>query len=184
MVDIDIIQACKLGDRRSYQLLYNASAAYLFTIVKNYLSDDDDRKDVLQEIYAQIFLSIQSYLPEKGQFKFWAAKIAVCQCIAHLRKNKKINIDHKLELVDDQADTDFMKLEMLSKEDLSQMLATMPIGYKTIFLMSVIDEYSHKEIAEIMEITPETSRSQLFRASKWIKNNVFNDIKMSKYGLL
>ena len=54
------------------------------------------------------------------------------------------------------------------------MLSKMPAGYKTIFMLSVIDDYSHVEIAKLLDISPETSRSQLHRSMKWIKKNIFH----------
>ncbi|MBK8886594.1 MAG: sigma-70 region 4 domain-containing protein [Saprospiraceae bacterium] len=89
-----------------------------------------------------------------------------------------------MEVVDEENYDTLDSLEKLSVNDLEKMLVNMPVGYKTIFLLSVIDEYSHKEIGELLGITPETSRSQLFRAIKWIKTNIFNDINKMRYGIL
>ncbi|MBK9737063.1 MAG: hypothetical protein IPO92_19765 [Saprospiraceae bacterium] len=64
------------------------------------------------------------------------------------------------------------------------MLAAMPEGYKTIFLLSVIEEYSHKEIENFWASRPKLPRSQLFRAIKWIKKNIFEESNLINYGLL
>ena len=87
-------------------------------------------------------------------------------------------------MVDDVEETALDAIEKLSINDLELMLKNMPDGYRTIFLLSVIDEYSHKEIGDMLGITAETSRSQLFRAIKWIKNNILNKPNMLQYGLL
>ena len=184
MVGNNTISQCIKGDQQAYSVLYRSCAPYVFTIIKNYFTPDDDRKDAMQEVFAQIFLSIDKFDEEKGSFKAWISKIAVYQSIAILRKKDKIQIGFGLEVVDEENYDTLDSLEKLSVNDLEKMLVNMPVGYKTIFLLSVIDEYSHKEIGEPLGITPETSRSQLFRAIKWIKTNIFNDINKMRYGIL
>ena len=89
-----------------------------------------------------------------------------------------------MEIMEDIEYDTLETLEKFTEKDLEKMLQDMPDGYKTIFLLSVIEEYSHKEIGEMLSITQETSRSQLFRAIKWIKNNILNTSNMIQYGLL
>jgi len=184
VVDKLIIQSCRTGDRNGYRMLYNSCAPYIYAIVKNYFSNEDDRKDALQEIFAQIYLSIDRYNEDMGSFKSWISRIAVNQSITILRKSNKIIISTSLELVDDIETDTINHLEKFSEKDLQDMLSSMPDGYKTIFLLSVIEEYSHKEIGDLLGITAETSRSQLFRAIKWIKKNIFVQSNLMDYGLL
>lgn len=63
----------------------------------------------------------------------------------------------------------------LSKEEIMLYLESMPEGYKQIFMLVIIDEYSHKEVSELLNISPETSRSQLHRAKKWLRENLSNN---------
>lgn len=76
---------------------------------------------------------------------------------------------------------DFAHLDQLSKADIVLLLEDMPQGYKTIFLLHAIDDFSHKEIAELLEISPETSRSQYHRALKWIKKNTLITSNQIRY---
>lgn len=184
MIANSTISQCVKGDQQAYSLLYCTCAPYIFTIIKNYFTPEDDRKDAMQEVFAQIFLSIQNFDEAKGSFKSWISKITVYQCIAILRKKDKLQISYHLEVVEEENYDTLESLEKLSVSDLEKMLVDMPLGYKTIFLLSVIDEYSHKEIGELLGISTETSRSQLFRAIKWIKSNIINDINIMRYGIL
>jgi RNA polymerase sigma factor (sigma-70 family) len=183
-VEQDLLLQCQKGDQSAFRTLYNTCAPYIFTIVKNYFSEDHDRKDVLQEIFAHIFTSLENFDQNKGSFKSWISRIAVHQCINVLRKNNRLNIVYTLEIMEDIEYDTLETLEKFTEKDLEKMLQDMPDGYKTIFLLSVIEEYSHKEIGEMLSITQETSRSQLFRAIKWIKNNILNTSNMIQYGLL
>jgi RNA polymerase sigma factor (sigma-70 family) len=172
LVDIQYIEKCKNGDSSAFKMIYNASAAYVYAIVKNYLKDEEYRRDIMQEIFAAVFTSINNFDIEKGSFKGWVAKIAVVNCIGHLRKSSKLQFDFSLTKVEEIAEEDALKLDELSQVEIETMLIEMPQGYKTIFLLNVIDDYSHKEIAAMLNISPETSRSQLMRGIHWIKKNI------------
>ncbi len=184
MIDLDIIQRCKAGEEHAYSQVYNTCAPYIFSIVKNYFSYTDDRKDAMQEIFAQIFISMKNFHPEKGSFKGWISKIAVYQCIGLLKKNSRFNFIGTMDesnLSEVPIALDWM--DKLSQEEIDRILRNMPLGYKAVFLLSVIDEYSHKEIGELLAITPETSRSQLSRAIKWIKSNLLTEKTQIAYGI-
>ena len=172
MIDTIYINQCKNGDASSYKKLYELTSSYVYAIIKTYIRDEEYRKDIMQETYAALFTSIGTFDENKGEFKSWMAKITVYNCISFLRKNSKMKFDYSLSLVEEIDDNDYVKLHELSKNEINELLINMPLGYKTIFLLSVIDEYTHKEIAELLNITTETSRSQLMRGIQWIKKNI------------
>ncbi|MEM9547072.1 MAG: sigma-70 family RNA polymerase sigma factor [Bacteroidota bacterium] len=184
MIPDKIIEKCKKGDRPSQGMLYNTCAPYVFTVVKSYVKDEDYVKDIMQEAFAAIFKSIDSYDSKKGSFKPWIAQITIRKCINHLKYFEKFRICSDLEVVDTFSDEDFSHLDELSVNDISVLLHEMPSGYKTIFMLSVIDEYPHTEIAKLLDISPETSRSQLHRAMKWIKKNIFKSSNHCRYEAL
>ncbi|MBK8853834.1 MAG: sigma-70 family RNA polymerase sigma factor [Saprospiraceae bacterium] len=184
LVEQDLLLKCQKGDQTAYSTLYKTCAPYVFTIVKNYFSKDHDRKDVLQEIFAHIFTSLENFDQNKGSFKSWISRIAVHQCINVLRKNNRLNIVYTMEIMEDIEYDTLETLEKFTEKDLEKCCRTCPMDIKPFFLLSVIEEYSHKEIGEMLSITQETSRSQLFRAIKWIKNNILNTSNMIQYGLL
>lgn len=172
MIDTIYIHQCKKGEASSYKKLYEVTSSYVYAIIKTYIWDEEYRKDIMQDTYAAIFTSIKTFDENKGEFKSWMAKITVFNCIAFLRKNSKMKFDYSLSLVEDIEDDDYRKLHELTKNEIEIILKDMPLGYKTIFLLSVIDEYTHKEIGELLNITAETSRSQLMRGIQWIKKNI------------
>lgn len=137
----------------------------------------------MQEVFAQIFTSINSFDAQKGQFKSWIGQIAVYQCIGILRKRKRLNLfvpfDDSHEKVSHE---DEKLLSQMSSEDLNDFLSEMPTGYKTIFMLNVIDGYTHKEIATMLEISAQTSRSQLSRAIGWIRKNLLEATQSLIYG--
>lgn len=172
MIDIKHINQCKKGENSSYRIIYEATSSYIYAIIKNYIQDEEYRKDIMQESYAAIFSSILTYDEDKGQFKSWISRITVFHCISFLRKNSKMKFDYSLSVVEEIGDEQYIKLHDLRKEEIEDILKEMPLGYKTIFLLFVIDDYTHKEIGELLNISTETSRSQLMRGIQWIKKNI------------
>lgn len=182
MLDNSIILQCKRKEPQALKQCYEACAPYIYTIVKSYIYEPEMRKDVMQDIFANIFTSLHTYDFEKGKFKSWIASIAINQSIAHLRKQKKLAIFTNLDEIQETVEIQESRVNDLSKEQLEILLEYMPAGYRTVFLLSVIDGYSHKEIGEILHTTPENSRSQLSRGLQWIKKNILVDTKNFIYG--
>ena len=172
MVDKQILQGCKQRDRKCQQKLYTICAPYAYAIARSYIWDDDFVKDVMQEAFVSVFRSIESYNEQKGSFKSWLAKIVTYKAIDFLKSNNRINISSGLEVVEHLVEDDFEYLDELTREDIEHLLSKMPMGYRTIFMLAAIDEYSHVEIGKMLNIGANTSRSQYHRALKWIKKNI------------
>ena len=184
MVDSTLIQAVKKRDQRAFQLLYERCIRYVYAIVKRYVSNGSDHPDVIQEIFARVFLSIDSFDAQKGEFKFWLRRLTINQCIKHYHRHKGSTqmdpIENAANLPSDTHETP----GTLSEDEIRLFLAGMPEGYKQVFMMVIIDEYSHQEVGELLKITAETSRSQLHRAKKWIRENrSMNDLTSLTYGV-
>ncbi len=182
MVTTQIIQGCKQREQSAFEQCYKACAPYVYTIIKNYVSNTTLQQDIMQEVFVSAFKSIASYDDSKGKFKSWISQITVNKCIDVLRSEKKLNLFVPLENHHELQDEEEHVLDKLDPEALKTLLVDMPSGYKTVFLMNIIDGYSHKEISEQLDITPETSRSQLFRAIKWIQKHLLIDTKQLIYG--
>ncbi len=180
MVSDKIIDECLKKERGAQKELYEGSSAYVYTIIKSYIREYEARKDLMQEVYIEIFSSLHSYKKELGKFKSWIARIAVHKCINHLKKKKLILV----ALEEGQNEVEIPSgLYELNKEDLEKILHRMPTGYRIIFLMHAIDGYSHVEIAEMLEIQASSSRSQYSRALKWIQQNLSKLQQIKAYGI-
>jgi RNA polymerase sigma-70 factor (ECF subfamily) len=182
VIRFKIIQKCKAGKRSAYKELYDVCVPYVYSIVSRYISNTEDRKDLIQEIFAKVFTKIESYDENKGQFKSWIRKIAVNECLMFIRSKSKMSI-HVINENYDITDTTFNRLENLTREDILNMLDKMPKRYKLVFMAYIIDGFSHKEIADKLKITKDTSRSQLTRAKRWIIKNISKETQIKKYGL-
>lgn len=182
IVSTSIISACKKKQEQGYCSLYKLSLPYVYSIVKRYIYQEEERKDLVQEVYAQVFQQIGQFDPDKGSFKFWLRKIAVNICLMHIRKEKRFHLLVPLEHIDENKYAEELRFDSLSKEMIRRLLDKMPKGYRTIFLLVVIDDFSHAEVGNMLGISPETSRSQLSRAKIWIRNKLQQDIKLQANG--
>ena len=181
-----IIASCISKDQSAYKAVYQSYAPFVFAIIKNYFQNQEERKDMLQEVFVQVFASIHRFDPAKGAFKPWLSKLTVNQCAMHLRKRSRLHIAFSIEEIEEASTEDIAVLETLDRGRLEQLLLVMPEGYRTVFLLSVVDGYTHKEIAKLLSIKEQTSRSQLARALKWIKQRSglrSQILKMIGYGV-
>ncbi|MCI4670491.1 MAG: RNA polymerase sigma factor [Bacteroidia bacterium] len=178
MLDPSIINEVKKRKHDAFKELYERCIRYVYSIVNRYVSNESDHQDVIQEIFARVYLSIGSFDEKKGEFKFWLRRLTINQCIQHYRKQ---NSSVKIVPLDSAASLESDPNEiagMLSKDEIESYLKRMPEGYKQIFMLVIIDEYSHQEVSEMLNISPETSRSQLHRAKKWLRANLsVNNLK-------
>lgn len=183
MIQETHITACRSGSPRAQRHVYESTIKLAYSITRRYIRDEAFHQDILQEAYAKVFAKISTYDPSRGNFTGWLSQVVVNECLMYLRKHKRIA---KLVPLDDyHYDTsydDHIAIETLSREDVDQILVDMPSGYRVVFMLYVIDGYSHKEIAEKVGISMDTSRSQLSRAKKWMKNHLITHPIVEEYG--
>lgn len=170
MIDPGLLKAALAKNEWAFQKLYEQCINYVFVVVNGYIKEEEDQKDVIQEIFARVFLNLRSYDLQKGEFKYWIRKVSVNCCLEFLRKSKRTNMD-SLENADAIVEDSKHSEIGLTKNEIVKLLDHMPEQYRKILVMSVIDDYSHAEISETLGITPKKSRLLLYRALKWIREN-------------
>ena len=162
-----IVQLFRQGNPLAMDRLYAEYADYLTAVCARYITDDDDLKDVLQEGFIKIFTQIDKFeYRGKGSLKAWTTRIIVNESLLFLRKQKgslPLVADDPPDIPDDTPDT-----EGLSADILNDLVAQLPTGYRTILNLYVIEGKSHKEIAQMMGIKPDTSASQFHRAKNML----------------
>ena len=129
-------------------------------------------EDFLQDGFIKVFSSIRSYSYE-GSFEGWMRRIFVNTALEALRKNDLLRNGVDLNALEPQQEADYSAVEKISADELMELIAQLPPGFRTVFNMFAIEGYSHREIAETLNINESTSRSQYTRAKrllqKWIK---------------
>jgi RNA polymerase sigma factor (sigma-70 family) len=160
--DKDLIEGCKKHDRHAQRFLYEHFSGKMFGLCCRYIKDKMEAEDVLVTSFTKIFDRIEQFKGE-GSFEGWIRRIVVNESLSYLRKNKSMYLETDIEAAD--REPDYASLEnQLEADDLLKMISELPTGYRIVFNMYAVDGYSHKEIAEQLGISENTSKSQLSRA--------------------
>lgn len=161
------------GDNTATEWIYRKHVRYLSALCSRYITEDEDIKDVLQESFIKIFTSLDSFKYRgEGALKAWMAKITLNETLKFVRNNSRLPIDG----IDDKdiniADDDSMETEDIPTDVLHQFIRELPDGYRTVFNLYVIDDKSHKEIAQLLGIKENTSASQLHKAKSMLAQKI------------
>ncbi len=159
----ELIKACKRQERKAQKLLYERYAPKMFGVCKRYLRHQEDAEDVLIEGLFKVMSKIDSF-NGKGSFEGWIRRIIVNECLMFLRKRHNFKLTVEISNIDIK--TEVTILDELAAKDILVLLDKLPLGYRTIFNMYVLEGYKHREIAEELGISINTSKSQLILAKK------------------
>ena len=164
------------GKNDAFEYIYNSTVNDLMAICRRYAASHDDAKDILQESYIKIYRNLGKF-DIKVPFDGWAKRIAINTAIDHYRRNihKTIRSIDNFDIVDEEEV--FVSSELLNCNigKVMQAIQELPDGYRIILNLFVMEKKSHKEIAEILNISESTSRSQLTKARKTLKARFENE---------
>jgi len=163
MQEQELITLCKKKDRNAFNYLYTKYSRVLMGISIRYCNDIAEAEDVLQEAFIKIFHQIENY-QAKGSFEGWLKRILVNTALNNFR-SKQVKIDgggnsEDYDIPDGNMDID----DAMNANELLEIINQIPQGYKMVFNLNVIEGFTHKEIAEQLNITEGTSKSQLSKA--------------------
>lgn len=160
--DVELIEGCRKQDRQAQKQLYDRYSARLYALCCRYVKDKMEAEDVWITAFTKILERIEQYKGE-GNFEGWMRKVVVNESLTYIRRHKNMHLETDIEAADYEPDYDQLE-NHLEAEDLLKLIEALPSGYRIVFNMYAIDGYSHKEIAEHLGISENTSKSQLSRA--------------------
>ena len=168
---VDLITKCKAEDPKAQKVLYERISPLVLGVCRRYLRDEVEAEDVMIESLYKILTKINQFKRE-GSFEGWCRRIAVNECLMALRKRQNFNVS--LESSKLQIEATVRSEESLEEQDILKLMNILPTGYRTIFNLYVIEGYKHREIAELLGISINTSKSQLILARKRMKKLLAN----------
>ncbi|KGN90755.1 hypothetical protein HQ45_01110 [Porphyromonas crevioricanis] len=176
MGEQDLAERCKAGEQEAYRTLYYDYAPSLLRTICRYISDTDTAKDLLHDTFIKVFDKINGFhYRSEGSLEAWLSRIAINEALMHLRKGNKW-ADYPVELLADEkeeeSEPDSDEVSALSYEQILAMIHKLPPGYRAVFILYVIEGYSHKQIAETLGIAEHSSASQLSRARKLLAKEI------------
>jgi len=159
-----------MGNRQAQEKLYHAMASKMLGVCLRYARSTFEAEDMLQSGFIKVFRHLDSY-QRVGSFEGWIRRIMVNTAIEMYRKNQRGGVSVEIDEVYDDAQQTF-SMDALECEDLLRLIQALPHGYRVVFNMYALEGFSHKEIAEALQISEGASKSQLSRARTWLKEKL------------
>ncbi|MBK7870163.1 MAG: RNA polymerase sigma factor [Saprospiraceae bacterium] len=146
-------------------MLYDQYSPLLYGVCKRYVKTREDAEDVLVEAFFKILTNIHSFKGE-GSFEGWMRRITVNEALMFLRKQHNFNLTVEINPQIDSELDPVSPVDELAARDILNLLDGLPTGYRTVFNLYAVEGYKHREIAEMLGISINTSKSQLILAKK------------------
>ena len=173
-----LIKKAMRNNREAQKMLFEIHSPKMLSVCRYYIKDLQHTEEVMLNGFFKVFSNLNNFKNE-GSFEGWIRRIMVNESISFLRKQKKIELfveDVEIQYdYSDETDTD------IDAEVIQQLIDNLPEGYKMVFIMYAIEGYKHHEIAEQLNISEGTSKSQLFKARKLLKQQI-NELNKTSYG--
>lgn len=170
-----IVKGCLERNQRAQRMLYEKFAPVMYPLCLRYVKEISEAEDVMISGFMRAFDKIDTFTG-KGSLSGWLRKIMINQALGHLRKNKTMYLTVDLEVADYKPEIEWTASH-LEAEDLMKLVRQLPLGYRTVFNLYAIEGYSHKEIAELLGISENTSKSQLSRARGLLQRQIIRENK-------
>ncbi|MCW5921244.1 MAG: sigma-70 family RNA polymerase sigma factor [Saprospiraceae bacterium] len=164
-----LLQALAAQDPAAQKWLYDRYSPMLFALCRRYLRTREDAEEALVSGLFKVLSQIEHYTGA-GSFEGWMRRIVVNECLMMLRKTQLLVFPgNDLQLNESHADTFSIDAEISAREIL-ELLDQLPNGYRTVFNLYVLEGYKHHEIADLLGISINTSKSQLILAKQKLRN--------------
>ncbi|MBK8881030.1 MAG: sigma-70 family RNA polymerase sigma factor [Bacteroidales bacterium] len=172
MSDQQIIEGCARHERKAQKVLYEKYSRLLMGVCMRYASNKAEAEDILQDSFLKIFFRIKDFTGT-GSFVGWMRKVVVNTAITHYHLNLKYRYHVDIEeYVSAETGSAGFDEDFYTSDELFMVMSELPKGYKMIFNLYAVEGYKHKEIAEMMGIDTNTSKSQYSRAKTVIRDKL------------
>ncbi len=170
MTDSELIKGCIRNDRNCQKELFLRYAGKMLTVCRRYARHEMEAEDLLQDAFIKVYSNIEKY-KHKGSFEGWIRRIVINTALKNYQKHsfqkERIGLhDYEEDWLEPKA------ISNLGEEELLKLVSELPDGYRVVFNLYAIEGYSHKEIADMLEIGESTSRSQLVKARKLLQTKI------------
>ena len=164
-----IIIDCKKGKRCAEKKLFLQFAPKVLTLCLRYIPDRHRAQDMMQECFIQVFDKLKMYDPNKGEFGGWLFRVSTNVILKSIRNSKKELPIIYLEELPNEKEISEEAFDLIPQEILLKGIGELPEGYRTVLNLFIFENWSHSKIAQSLNISKSTSRSQLVRAKKMLR---------------
>ncbi|HEY8403633.1 MAG TPA: sigma-70 family RNA polymerase sigma factor [Flavobacteriales bacterium] len=171
MTDQELANGCAAGKRDAQELLWKLYSRKMMTVCLRYCDSQEEAEDVLQEGFIKVFDKIGQW-QGTGPLGGWIRTIMVNTALTYLRSRNKWRNTTDIETVQHIDAEEISAISRMNEQSLLELIEKMPSGYRTVFNLFAIEGYPHKEIAEMMGISENTSKTQFLKAKNWLKKHL------------
>jgi RNA polymerase sigma-70 factor (ECF subfamily) len=176
----NIIDQCKKNNAKAQMQLYNLYCQAMFLVSLRYVKDKFVAEDVMQDAFIKAFKNIKAYKNEVA-FGAWLKRIVINQSIDYLKQKKLELISINEEVTDAISDEGWKVEQDVSMEVIVDKIKNLKDKYRLVLTLYLLEGYDHQEIAQILNITENTSRTHLLRGKKLLKEQLKNTNYAARY---
>ncbi|MFI5153441.1 MAG: RNA polymerase sigma factor [Chitinophagales bacterium] len=169
MTEEAILSGCLKNQAAAQRELYNRYSPKMLAVCYRFAHNREDAEDMLQEGFIKVFSQIHTF-QNKGAFEGWIRRIIVHTCINNLKRNKRFNENIDILHAGSIQVREESVPSIVQAKQIVDCIRILPAGYRTVLNLYAIEGYSHKEIAEMLDIEESTSRSQYTRAKQMLED--------------
>ncbi|KQC32801.1 RNA polymerase sigma-70 factor [Nonlabens sp. YIK11] len=173
-----LIEKAAQGDRKAQRRLYDKHAGKMLSVCRQYISPIETAEEIMLNGFFKVFTKLETFNHE-GSFEGWVRRIMIRECLNFLRKKDPFKWSSEIDegKFEDEPEEE---AEDVPLDQIQQCIDQLPDGYKSVFVMYVIDGLKHHEIATMLGISENTSKSQ-FRKARLLLQEEINEIKKKRY---
>ena len=168
-----MIDRCKAGEREAQFQLYKLYYKSMYNTSLRIVGSNIEAEDIMQESFLSVFRKIHTY-EGKVSFGAWMKKIVVNRSLDQLKK-RKVSFEEINEQIMDEVETPMMETHEIDIQKIKGAIFQLPEGYRVVLSLYLLEGYDHEEISEILDISNSSSRSQLLRAKRKLREFILKD---------
>lgn len=165
---LQLVEKCRQNDQRAQMELYDAYCQSMFTTAFNMVKDDALAQDLMHEAFLKAFKKIDTFTGE-ATFGSWLKRIVINQCLDSLKRKKIETVELKDYMEPETVEDSWNVDQEISLKDIVQCIEELPQKCKNVVKLYLLEGYDHQEVAQILDISEVSSRSQLSRGKSRLK---------------
>lgn len=173
-----LIDGCIEGRRKSQYAFYNQYASKMMGLCLRYAKDQGEAEDILQDGFVKVFTNLHRYKPI-GPFDAWVRRIFVNTAIEYYRSRKKFLVND-IEIENAELAFNENVVDKMAADEILELIQELPDGYRMVFNLYAIEGYTHKDIADELNISTGTSKSQYSRARTYLQRLIESRERVAK----
>jgi RNA polymerase sigma factor (sigma-70 family) len=167
----ELLQGCRNNQRRAQEQLYRQFYRFAMTIALRYSRDEMDAADIVSHAFVKIFKSIHAYDSSKGALQTWIKKIIINEGLDHIKARERFSQNVELETVAEPVISNSI-LEQMGADEIMKLIHKLPPATHAVFILYAVEGYTHKQIAEKLQISDGTSKWHLSEARKFLQEQL------------